>query len=181
MMGWWLSLLYVIPDHDFKKQMALHQLLQTGTQYYEPGNKWEVWIKFIDYFEGSLLPTGNHRTSAPSPYNPADVIEFLLENYSRDDVFGNMTREVARELSNNQRFIIYKPRERSIRRPQRKRGYNDKGFRPIIRPKAPKSGIKIWGPETANQKLRREYRERIKQIGPPEMNNWVHYPSRSGR
>jgi hypothetical protein len=175
-MAWWLGLNILVPDCDFIKDRALKEILQIAIQRYQPENEYELWIEFIWKFFPSEKFSEKHEPGI-SPYNPAEIIEFLLEKLSRDDVFGNMTMQVAKYLERSQQvYRLRKLRPSKVKRPQRKRGYNDKGSR-----RAPH--ISTIGKEyTAEQMslyfLKVYMRETVETWELIEYGNWTLYPYR---
>jgi hypothetical protein len=182
--GWWFVLNLIVPDCDYVKYGALKVILQQAIQRYSPGNQYELWIKFIWKFftvEGSTL-SGEElsHTYDPliSPYNPAELLEFLLENKSEDDVFGNFSILVAKIIKQAKNsYAIRKLRKPGKPKyPKRKRGYSDKGSRrdnhitPISR--------EITSQQEAFYCYRLILRQAIQSFEKLEFNNWFLYPSR---
>jgi hypothetical protein len=125
--GWYLGLLQSLANWDILKREALISILERGIRNYETGNRNRVYLDFTEFFrEGE---TG--KIKSRSPYNFAEVLEFLIQFYGRDTVFGNLVPSTAKFLMDQETYYRLKRRKQHrVRRPQRKRGYNDKGSLP---------------------------------------------------
>lgn len=175
-MCWWIGLNILVPDCDFIKDIALKEILQIAIQRYSPGNEYDLWIEFIWKFFPSEKFSEKYEPGI-SPYNPAELIEYCLEKFSRDDIFGNFTNQVFKFLDRSAN--IYNLRTLRLKKPkyaQRKRGYNDKGSR---RDSHISTIGRIYTAESDIlynfKKLLRETIDTWEQI---ELNNWGLYPTR---
>lgn len=175
-MTWWLTLNILVPDCDYIKDAALKEILQIAIQRWQPGNEYDLWIEFIWKFFPSEKFSEKYEPGI-SPYNPAEILEFLLEHLSRDDVFGNISNQVVKWLEiSSQSFKLYKIRPKKPKYPQRKRGYSDKGSRR-------ESHISTIGKVTTSEQmelwnLKSLMREVINTWEQIELNNWGLYPYR---
>lgn len=166
--SWYLGLLLVLPNWDILKHEALIKVLDEGIRRWEPGNKYEIFKEFSFYF------CSEEKIKTRSPYNFAEVLEFLLLHLSRDSVFGNIVPQVGKYLEAPSTFYrLSRKRWPRARRPQRKRGYNDKGSLPDDFPiERPLKEV------SANSLTRKFLRERIKNELFPEEFLWLAHPSK---
>lgn len=65
------------------------------------------------------------------PYVPARVLEKAIEKIGTNAFFGNHLKSMRRIKNNMIAFNPYEPSNAPVRKPQRKRGYNDKGHLPL--------------------------------------------------
>ena len=171
--GWYLGLLVSLEDWDVLKRDALIKLLERGIRNYEPGNRNEVFLKFTQYFQEG--DTG--KIKERSPYNFAEVLEFLILFYGRDTVYGNLVPSTAKYLKDQRTYYrIRRKRYPRARRPQRKRGYNDKGSLP--------DDFRIEVPVSEEKELQIFKRKIIREMKEfsfyPEEFLWLKSPSSSG-
>lgn len=176
-MAWWLGLNILVPDCDFIKDIALKEILQIAIQRYQPGNEYELWIEFIWKFYPSVEFSEKYEPLI-SPYNPAELLEYLSEKLSQDDIFGNMTTQVMKYLERSQQvYKLRRLRPQKVKRPQRKRGYNDKGSRRA--PHISTIGRCYTAEQDSLYLLKTAMRETIATWETIEKGNWTLYPTRA--
>lgn len=174
LMAYWFALNIILPDYDYLKSKALDEILQIGIQRFDGKNEYKLWDQFIWFFFEEKNLEG--MVPKESPFNPAELLDFLLQHFSRDDIFGNFSNLVAFFMSKaTELFRLKKPNRSRVRRPQRKRGYNDKGSR------RPDWSVPAYRYKTGNSELylyKQLLRENIRTVECIELNNWYCYPTR---
>lgn len=65
------------------------------------------------------------------PYLPSKVLELILEEIGPNAFFGNNIKSMRKIYHNMVIINPYEPDQRPVKKPQRKRGYNDKGHLPL--------------------------------------------------
>lgn len=177
LMAWWITLNIVYPDLDYFKSIALEEILQTAIQRYREGNEYTLWSEFIWFFFNEK----NLESSIPenNPYSLPDILEFCLDHFSRDDIYGNMARKVAQYIESSPRLFNLRRKKSRVRRPQRKRGYNDKGSR------RPTWSVPVYRFNEQNvdpvvlreREYRKLLRNSIRTLEVIEKGTWYLYPS----
>lgn len=145
-LAWFLFLIYYHEEADYQVLDNLQIILNTARNKRYEGS-WAVWEKMAIYFNFPSsreledkglgvyrLNLGSRREELEGTVcSPYYFIEFLLNYFcSEDDLFGNYARLVAQYSAIElkvESWAEYQRRSerRKVRRPQRHRGYRDKG------------------------------------------------------
>lgn len=102
-----LSLLYLNPDQE---NQIRDRFLKIASHFRNEGE----WNRVREI---CLLPT----------FAPFPVLEYFLEKRSPEDFFGNDLRYILKFLKNIQLHLSYTVSDHPVKKPKRKRGYDDKG------------------------------------------------------
>jgi len=169
-----------LEDYDYQLSFIINHFL-TVARKFQYQNCWKIWFDLAEYFdleviEGSQQLYNEQRcrsSSGPNdqnrkltiperskiePFNREatifsyqNFIEFLLLNFSEDDLFGNLYRR-AKSLARNIKIVNslkYQKylNQRKVQRTIRHRGYRDKGTLPDLNLKARREANRL--PEKA--------------------------------
>lgn len=103
-----------------------HYLLIARRAKYE--GKWSNWLKLQEYFEISEEDKFNNSLREKTIWSLPDYFDFLLTIMSEDDLFGNHLRTAITLMKNlHVRKKRFPADDKPVRKPQRHRGYRDKG------------------------------------------------------
>jgi hypothetical protein len=113
--------LYLPEDLDYFRALVLNRLVKTAHRYSYEG-KWNLFSQIVNL-------------EKDEPFSYIDIwYDVLQENFSQDDIFGNLAprvRKYIRLFNRNKKklyFLQCKHQRRAVQ-PQRQRGYKDKGSR----------------------------------------------------
>jgi len=119
----WLLAVYMdLPaEYDYLRSLVLNKILQKAQNYKFEG-QWTIFREIYDLPEDETFDL----TSI--------IYEVLLNNFSKEDIYGNLIPRIAKYIkffraTNGKLVYLQVVRPGIVRRPKRKRGYNDKGHR----------------------------------------------------
>lgn len=115
-------------ENDFALSKILNHILRMAQRYNFTG-KWKIWQDYIEYFNiESEDSYGKNINVIETCFDIPEIFIFLNQHFSEDEIFGNILNRSVKLIS-----ALYKIRpikyvdRRPVIKPQRARGYKDKG------------------------------------------------------
>lgn len=125
------ALIIVNYDNDLVNSEVFNSFVQNARRHGYQGN-WRFFLEVCQYF-GLEDETSNlkYNDNPDSLFSLPEYFEFLSFYFKEDEIFGNVLQSGVKLLIKNWKVTNrWKADLRKINRPQRKRGYTDKGNLP---------------------------------------------------
>jgi hypothetical protein len=128
----WLAFFVGICIYDYENDFAIAEILNhilniARKNQYQGG--WEIWLKFVTYHNLDRCNClDENKYKIDTCFDIPTLFDFLSDNFSDDEIFGNILNRAAYLIANCHKVQDrYRAICRRVNKPQRKRGYNDKG------------------------------------------------------